>query len=63
MDFLIDVRKMLVLEITEFGLKERLISPINAIEQSLKEIKLAFHWPLIKTVGMNLHLIVHVVSN
>lgn len=43
MDFLIDVRKMLVLEITEFGLKERLISPINAIEQSLKEIKLAFH--------------------
>lgn len=43
MDFLIDVRKTLVLEITEFGLKEWLISLTNAIEQSLKEIKLAFH--------------------
>lgn len=42
-DFLTDVRKTLVLEITEFGLKEGLISLTNAIEQSLKEIKLAFH--------------------
>lgn len=43
MDWLIDVRKTFMLEITEFKLTQELISLTNAIEQRLYKIKLALH--------------------